>query len=92
MEYRRKDERLKADAERKKEKEQQTVRYQRKKNQKLNPESSQNQAPVGQPAVDSILVYIPMDEFNQIAGQDEKKQFLGDHLYQYVLRKIEKDE
>lgn len=41
--------------------------------------------------MDSMLVYIPMEEFNQISTEEEKKQFLGNYLYQYVLRKIEKD-
>lgn len=42
--------------------------------------------------MDSMLVYIPMEEFNQISSEEEKKQFLGNYLYQYVLRKTEKDE
>lgn len=29
-----------------------------------------------------------MEEFNKLSKDEEKKQFLGDHLYQYVLRKI----
>ena len=33
-----------------------------------------------------------MEEFNQITNEEAKKQFLGNYLYQYVLRKIEKDE
>ena len=48
--------------------------------------------PGAQAPVDSMLVYIPMEEFNQITSEGEKKQFLGNYLYQYVLRKIEKDE
>jgi hypothetical protein len=33
-----------------------------------------------------------LDEFNQLTTEAEKKQFLGNYLYHYVLRKIEKDE
>lgn len=81
MEYRRKDERLKAEADRKNAKEQQTIKYQRKKNQKGNQEAgSSNSAPMAK-SMDSILVYIPMDEFNEMQSQDEKKQFLGNYLY-----------
>lgn len=33
-----------------------------------------------------------LEEFNQLTTDQDKKQFLGNYLYHYVLRKIEKDE
>ena len=42
--------------------------------------------------MDAILVYIPMEEFNNLPSSDEKKQFIGNYLYRHVLRKIELDE
>lgn len=38
--------------------------------------------------VDSMLVYIPMDDFNKIENENEKKQYVGNYLYQYVFRKV----
>lgn len=42
--------------------------------------------------VDSILVYIPTEELDKLSAEEEKKQFLGNYLYPYVLRKIQQDE
>ena len=55
------------------------------------PVGMQSNPQVPLPNVDSILVYIPMEEFNNFSSDDQKKQYLGDHLYQYVKRKIEND-
>lgn len=73
---------MKTDADKKKEKsEQQPVKYQKKKNAKSATEPDQ---------LHNDLNYL--EEFNQLTSDAEKKQFLGNYLYHYVLRKIEKDE
>ena len=41
--------------------------------------------------VDSMLVYIPMDDFNKIENENEKKQYVGNYLYQYVFRIVSSD-
>jgi hypothetical protein len=37
-----------------------------------------------------ILVVIPQPEFTQLKSEIEQKQYLGNYLYQFVSRKIQK--
>jgi len=38
-----------------------------------------------------ILIQIPMDKFNQCKTEGDKKQFLGNYLYPFVIRKLKTD-
>lgn len=35
-----------------------------------------------------ILIAIPKSDLDKLASEQEKKQFLGNYLYQFVLRKV----
>jgi len=45
-------------------------------------------APVPAP-VSNILVEIPQEEFNKLQDENDKKQFLGNYLYQFVVRQTD---
>ena len=45
--------------------------------------------PQPKPAVKVPLVVIPTAQLQDLANDNDKKQFLGNYLYQFVLRSIE---
>ena len=53
------------------------------------PASGAASPPVQAPPAKVPLVQIPMAEYNQLSDDSDKKQFLGNYLYQFALYRIQ---